>query len=105
MPVDHNLIRMFRELGLGVALSIAVFVAFFFLLKWVLNQSSIQLKQMAEERLLWGEQLRQLNDQVRINMMTNKAFFDSVTEAHKFQREEHREMIKALGRINGYKDG
>ena len=102
--------KLVSELGLGAALSIMVFVAFFFLLKWVLGVSSDQLRYMAEERKTWAKsqegflvQMQGLQEQIRTNMATNRAFFDTVQEAHKCQRAEHDEMIKCLGRINGYK--
>lgn len=108
-----------REMGLGVTLAIAVFVAFFFLLKWVLKVSSDQLESMAkersqnaEERKTWImaqesfiKQMGALQTQMEANMATNRAFHDSVKEAHNFQRQEHKEMISALGRINGYNNG
>lgn len=94
---------MVSELGLGAALSVMVFVSFFFLLKWVLKTSGEQLKSMNEERASWAVVMKGLQDQRREDAMTNRAFFEAVQEAHRFQREEHQEMIKSLGRINGYK--
>ena len=99
-----------REMGLGITLSIAVFTAFWFLLKWVLKASDSILTRMHEERQGWVkvqegfiEQMKLLQEQIGVNMLTNKAFFESVVEAHRYQREEHKEMIATLGRINGYK--
>ena len=99
-----------REFGLATALACGMFVAFFFLLKWVLQVSSDQLKAMQEERRTWQEiqlgftqQMQGIQEQMNVNILTSKSFFDSVNEAHRCQREEHREMITALGRINGYK--
>lgn len=105
-----DITKMVSELGLGAALSVMVFVAFFFLLKWVLKVSSDQLASMKEERETWNniqsgfnEEMRGIQDQIQTNILTSKAFFDTVSEAHKFQREEHKEMITSLGRINGYR--
>jgi hypothetical protein len=95
--------KVVQELGLGAALAIGMFIAFFFLLKWVLETSKDMLGQMAKERETWTICLKNLNDQY-INMsVNNKAFYDQVDTAHKFQREEHREMTQILGRINGFK--
>ena len=101
---------LFREFGLGTALSICVFIAFFFLLKWVLRASTDQLAQMAREREAWNiiqqghnEQSRIIGEQMKANMVMAKTFYDSVVEAHRFQRDEHKEMITCLARINGYK--
>ena len=102
--------RLMTEFGLGATLSVMIFIAFFFLLKWVLGVSGEQLKMMALERQSWvqiqhgfNEQLKGLQEQIRMNMATNRSFHESVIEAHKYQREEHKEMITCLGRINGYK--
>ena len=104
--------RLMTEFGLGATLSVMVFVAFFFLLKWVLQVSSEQLKTMHEERKAWTEiqkgfnsQMQGIQEQIKSNMASNRSFHESVVEAHKHQREEHREMITCLGRINGYKQG
>ena len=102
--------QLMTEFGLGATLSVMVFIAFFFLLKWVLGVSSEQLKSMAEERKAWIKiqeaQVQAQHDvqtQIATNTTTSAAFYQSVLEAHKCQREEHNEMIKCLGRINGYK--
>ena len=107
----EELVKLVTEMGLGAALAMLVFTAFFFLLKWVLKVSSDQLIAMAEERKSWleaqrsfNEQLHCLQEQSKMNMIASQAFYETVNEAHKFQREEHREMIQILGRINGYKD-
>lgn len=105
-----DLIKILGEHGLGAALSLAIFSAFFFLLKWVLEESAKQLKFMAEERQSWIRsqdgmtlQLHAIQQQMLEVTATNRAFFVAVTEAHKHQREEHKEMAQLLGRINGYK--
>lgn len=92
-----------KELGLGAALAIGMFIAFFFLLKWVLETSKDMLNQMAKERETWTICLKNLNDQYANMSVNNKNFYEQVNEAHKFQRAEHSEMTQILGRINGFK--
>ncbi len=103
--------KLVTELGLGAALSIMMFIAFFFLLKWVLGVSKEQLQQMTKEREGWGviqlrftEELKDIQILHKENRELNRSFHNEVKDAHTFQREEHKEMIKALGRINGYKE-
>jgi hypothetical protein len=99
------------EMGLGNLLSLCIFIAFFFLLKWVLNISGEQLKSMQQERETWAEiqqgfneEMKGIQSQIKTNILTNQAFFQTVNDAHKYQREEHKEIALTLGRINGYKD-
>ena len=107
----EGLSQMASSMGLGAALSVAIFIAFFFLLKWVLGVSSEQLECMHRERQSWSEiqkgfieQMSHVQDQINTNIVTSSAFYAAVQEAHRFQREEHKEMIASLSRINGYKD-
>jgi C4-dicarboxylate-specific signal transduction histidine kinase len=96
--------KVISELGLGAALALMMFIAFFFLLKWVLKASSEQLQIMAEERKAWREMQGEFSDRIRDLQEGSRAFHTEVRDAHKFQRDEHREMISCLGRINGYKE-
>lgn len=106
---------LFKEYGLLGLMCCAVIVLFFFVLKWVLkfvatliNQFNLDreswLKQAAEERCTWQKSLDRQTEAWLIHNEQAKLFHDTVQEAHKFQREEHAEMIKSLGRINGYKN-
>jgi len=101
--MEHMIPNAIENWGLGTALSAGVFIAFFFLLKWVLQQSSDQLKIMSEERKAWREMQYEFAERLRELQTNNMLFHSEVKEAHKFQREEHQEMITCLGRINGYK--
>jgi C4-dicarboxylate-specific signal transduction histidine kinase len=94
--------RCISELGLGAALALMMFVAFFFLLKWVLKASSEQLQVMAEERKAWRDMQAEFSERIRDLQEGSRAFNAEVRDAHKYQRDEHQEMIKCLGRINGY---
>lgn len=109
--------KILSEFGFGVTMATGVFVAFFFLLKWVLGASSDMLKQMAQERETWSKvqlgfttQMQAINEQIKATSVIQQHFFEAVTEAHRFQREEHANMLAnqkeialTLGRINGYR--
>ena len=92
-----------REMGLGVTLALAVFAAFFFLLKWVLKASEKMLDRMHEQEIRAWTVMDGYQKALQEHTAQAKDFHNSVNEAHKYQREEHKEMILTLGRINGYK--
>lgn len=96
-----------KELGMTAI----VFIPFMFLLKWVLQEVSAILKRECEERVAWQNIIS--NFQISQTQLgeQHRAFMEQVSEAHRFQREEHKamadehqQMIETLGRINGYKD-
>lgn len=93
-----------REMGLGVTLAIGVFAAFFFILKWVLKASEKMLDRMDVERTRSWQVMEGFQRALHEHTAQAKDFHNTVVEAHKYQREEHNEMIKTLGRMNGYKD-
>ena len=93
-----------EKFGIPTAFGLVLASMFFFLLKWVLEQSKAMLNQMAKEREAWLSSLKALNDQMLIAQQCSTAFFNQVIDAHKYQREEHKDMITTLGRINGYKN-
>ncbi len=97
------MVGIIREFGLGIGMSVAILVMFFFLLKWVLKQQETILKDAKEERAIWQTITKGFQDAIHDHTASAKAFHEEVKEAHRFQREEHKEMITVLGRINGYK--
>ena len=94
-----------REMGLGVTLAIATFAAFFFLLKWVLKASEKMLERMHEQELRAWATMEGYQKALQEHTAQAKEFHNTVQEAYRFQREEHKQMIDTLGRINGYKNG
>jgi hypothetical protein len=105
-----DIVSWVEKFGLGIALSIGVFTAFFYLLKWVLRQQETILKQAAEERKVWQTLFERNNKSIDEHIIQSRNAHDATTEAHRFQREEHskladqlNEITAALGRINGYK--
>ena len=94
-----QMIEVFAQYGLAAI----IFGGFLMTLKWVFEVNNAILKDMAEERKMGMQVRQQFADRIREQTETNRAFHMAVDEAHKFQRQEHQEMIKVLGRINGYK--
>ena len=75
----------------------SVIILLFCVIKWTLATTKEIMKQSAIERESWIKALTEHTQQA-------KTFHEEVKDAHNFQRVEHQEMIKVLGRINGYKD-
>jgi len=90
MP-ESALVKIIVEYGLGLG----IFIVFFFLLKWVLEEVKKILERDASERAKWLEIIQGF--QKCITEHTEKAEF-----FHKQSQKEHEQMIEVLGRINGY---
>lgn len=91
-----------------------IFLGFLLVLSWVIQVNKEVLKNtfavnnkllvsMEQERSSYQDIQRCFSENIKEISAYNKAFHKTVEEAHKFQREEHKEMIASLGRINGYK--
>ena len=86
------------QYGMGVC----IFVGFILVLKWVFDINSKVLADVSEERRHNQEIMRGFAENIKENTQAAKDFKQQVDDAHKYQREEHKEMIVSLGRINGY---
>lgn len=93
----------FWEQVLQFGMGGVIFVGFLIVLKWVFETMRQMVKDVAEERRLNQEIQQQFAKSIKEHTESARAFHDEVKEAHKFQRDEHKEMIDILGRINGYK--
>lgn len=114
-----------RDYGGALVFAAGIFILFLMLLKWVLKQQEKILCQANDERVSWQKLHQSLCDAITRSTIQAQEFQRSVHEAHRFQREEHKEILdgfretnvsfreisrslgeveKALGRINGYKD-
>lgn len=94
----------FGEYGL---IGLIVGVLFFILwriLVWVMKWVDKQNEQQNSERCMWLKTLDALNSSIQIHNNNSIESRKASEEAHKYQREEHKEMITILGRINGYTD-
>ena len=104
--MDVEYFKLVREFGLALG----VFGVFVFQLKWMLKTSAEQLHllhqerdKMHDERVKFLEALERRDGACATHSRNVAEFSAAVTEAHRYQREEHKEMIQILGRINGYK--
>lgn len=73
------------------------------MLVWVMKWVDKQSEQHNAEREAWLKTLGALNASIEAHSLISIESRKNVEEAHKYQRSEHAEMIKVLGRINGYK--
>lgn len=93
----------FSEYGL-VGLVIAVlFIIVWRLLVWVMAWVDKQANQQAEERKCWQEQLKTNTETLQKISASIEEHDRRAEERGRYVREEHKEMIASLGRINGYK--
>lgn len=84
----------FAEYGLLGLVVGSVVILLFFVIKWTLSTTKEILIQAAEERKAWNNTL---TDQIS----QSREFNNQMTEANRYQREEHKEMIAHLARLNG----
>ena len=101
--MGHMLTSLYKEVGQGPALAIAIFLAFIFLLKWVLKNNEKNEERMHARELKSWEVSGAHQKAIQDHTAQAKSFHQQVQDAHKYQREEHKEMVVILGRINGYK--
>jgi len=90
-------LELWKEFGLPGLIMFAVITLLFFVIKWTLSTTKEIMSQAAKERESWIRALAEHTEQA-------KSFHAEVKEAHSYQREEHKEMIRCLGRINGWTD-
>lgn len=100
----------FSEYGLLGLVIGAVIVLLFFIVKWVLEHVKALLEQQAKEREAWCKVQEKQNETfqkvvVSIDQVVKalEKHDEKADERGKYVREEHKEMIASLGRINGYK--
>lgn len=86
---------LFTQLGFGSI----IFVAFMFLLKWVLKTQEKILDNSKEERatsLIVVQGFLKTLEQISIQ---SNEFHKQVTEAHAYQRNEHEKMLEGLNNL------
>lgn len=81
-----------------------IFGGFLLTLRWVFDVNHKILTGMDKERECSQMMLKAFAENIKEIQQANKDFKLSVEESHRCQREEHRQMIESLGRINGYKN-
>ena len=92
----------FSEYGLiGVIIGILFFILWRMLV-WVMAFVKDIQKQQADERKCWQEQYKVQSETLLKISSSIEEHDRRADERGKFVREEHKEMIQSLGRINGY---
>jgi len=93
----------FVEYGLAGVVIGALFIIVWRMLLWVMKWVDKQSEQHNREREVWSKILEALNQSIQLHNQGSIEARKTTEEAHKYQREEHKEMVELLGRINGYK--
>lgn len=93
----------FGEYGLlGLFMGVVLFILFK-MITWVMAFVKEQRENHEKERGTWLDIITAMKQSIDIHNQSSIEARNATAEAHKFQREEHKEMIEILGRINGYK--
>ena len=82
--------------GIGTCLTLVGCFLFYMLIKHILSQQTEIMKMATSQNQHWQGIISEHSSNAKL-------FHNEVKEAHKFQREEHKEIIQICGRINGYK--
>lgn len=94
---ETNILKIITETGIGVGLVVVLCYISYAIIKHILKQGDNLLKMAMEQNEKWQKVIDEHTAQVR-------EFHNQMNEASKYQRSEHAEIIKILGRINGYKE-
>jgi hypothetical protein len=92
---QNGIIDNVKDLGFGVGFMALCFIIVFYILK---QQKEI-LQQAKEERAVFLYTIERFTKAIEDHTAQAREFHNNVTEAHKFQREEHQEMEKAQNSI------
>lgn len=87
-----NIAPMLTQFGVAGLL----FVVLMIILKWVLTEMGRILEKEDIERKKWQEIILGFQNCIQEHSIQAKQFHESVSEAHKFQREEHREILAGV---------
>ncbi len=93
----------FGEYGLLGLLMGAVIALLFLVVKWTLATTKDILAQAAKERTEWHIKMGEVNGSIQKVCDCLDKHDEKAEERGRYVREEHKEMITILGRINGYK--
>ena len=90
-----GIIDSVKDLGFGVGFMVLCFVIVFYILK---QQKEI-LQQAKEERGVFLGTIERFTKAIEDHTAQAREFHNNVTEAHKFQREEHKDMAASQNSI------
>lgn len=93
----------FKEYGLLGLMCGAVITLLFLIVKWTLSTTKEILSQANSERECWRQTIATANQSLQKICDCLDDHDKKAEERGKYVREEHRQMIESLGRINGYK--
>ena len=100
----------FEQYGLEGLVICALFYTLYKIINYTMRFIDKSTEQQGKEREAWVAQQAQMVEVIKAIQTTmqlhNQQSFDahsSIREGQQYQREEHKEMIEILGRINGYK--
>jgi hypothetical protein len=102
--MEPNIWAKFSEYGLiGIIIGVLFFILWRMLV-WVMDFVKENQKQQSEERAGWLCRLEKISDIANKISDSIEDHDKRADERGRFVREEHKEMITILGRINGYVD-
>lgn len=95
--------KLFSEFGLvGLVIGTLFFILWRMLI-WVMAFVKEQQKQQSEERGIWHATIARHNELISKISTSLDEHDKRADERGRYVREEHKQMIETLGRINGYK--
>jgi hypothetical protein len=71
-----------------------IFGALFFLLKWMTKLHDRVMTDSKEERQAWQTLIQSFSSRIQEQSMELRNMCEQNNEAHKYQREEHKEILK-----------
>jgi len=98
-----NFIKLFETYGLaGLVIGVLFFIVWRMLI-WVMAFVKEMMRQQTEERTGWLCRLEKLGDNTEKIARSIDEHDKRADERGRYVREEHKQMIETLGRINGFK--
>jgi hypothetical protein len=95
--------KLFSDYGFNGIVIGTLFFMLWRMLVWVMKWVDKIEDKHSGERECWVRRLEALDKSIETHNQSSIESRKASEEAHRFQREEHKEMITILGRINGYK--
>jgi ABC-type transport system involved in cytochrome bd biosynthesis fused ATPase/permease subunit len=92
---QNGIIDNVKDLGFGVGFMVLCFVIVFY----ILRQQKDILQQAKEERAVFLSTIEKFTKAIDDHTAQAREFHNNVTEAHKYQREEHKDMAESQNSI------
>jgi len=92
---QNGIIDNVKDLGFGVGFMVLCFVIVFY----ILRQQKDILQQAKEERAVFLSTIERFTKAIEDHTVQAREFHNNVTEAHRFQREEHKDMTESQNSI------